>query len=494
MKIIKLKIILITIFLFFYSNNFAQQSSCNCLENYLYFTNSITKNYSGYSYKIKGKEATLAKLTDSLKVEAGKIGNKNCLPILDKWVSFFSDPHLSVYFSKNEDLTPEITESVKRNTKIINITKTEIKKYLIGNNKLDSIEGLWQNLSGTSNFIILKENMKPSGKKQRFVAFITLTNNKLWEKGQLKAEFTKEGDSYKTIYYDGNHLPLYVDSKISSSKNINKTELVLEIGELFTLYKKKSLFDTSTTILHNNQTQKKPIEISYLNSKTVLITIKSFDEKYKSYIDSLIKIHEPKLSRTPNFIVDIRNNAGGSVESYKELFPFLYTNPILKPHFAILSSEGNIKLVKSMINDKMTKEQKKEWEDAVVSMEKNIGGLYREEKRDTIKLNKVFEYPSKIAILINGSSASASEYFLLDARQSKKVKIFGAPTNGAIAFLEYIDENYCPCKAYKFVYPVAINEEILKLGGDRATIKPDVSIPKNVKDWIKFVQDSFDKW
>ncbi|MGY0034733.1 S41 family peptidase [Pedobacter sp. NJ-S-72] len=39
---------------------------------------------------------------------------------------------------------------------------------------------------------------------------------------------------------------------------------------------------------------------------------------------------------------------------------------------------------------------------------------------------KIIPYPSNVAIMINENNASTAEQFLLEAKQSKKVKLFGA--------------------------------------------------------------------
>ena len=57
------------------------------------------------------------------------------------------------------------------------------------------------------------------------------------------------------------------------------------------------------------------------------------------------------ILKTPNLIIDIRNNGGGSDRSYTELLPILYTNPIRKVGVELLSTSLNNQQMLDFIND-----------------------------------------------------------------------------------------------------------------------------------------------
>jgi C-terminal processing protease CtpA/Prc len=52
----------------------------------------------------------------------------------------------------------------------------------------------------------------------------------------------------------------------------------------------------------------------------------------------------------------------------------------------------------------------------------------------TVPASEVLAQPARVGILIDGSCSSSAENFLLAARQSKKVTLFGARTFGAMDF------------------------------------------------------------
>jgi len=66
--------------------------------------------------------------------------------------------------------------------------------------------------------------------------------------------------------------------------------------------------------------------------------------------------------------------------------------------------------------------------------EGNIGKFINTDTAD-VHINKIgiaTQSPKQIVILANERTASSGEAFVLEAKQSKKVKILGTPTFGAI--------------------------------------------------------------
>lgn len=51
------------------------------------------------------------------------------------------------------------------------------------------------------------------------------------------------------------------------------------------------------------------------------------------------------------------------------------------------------------------------------------------------KQDSVYKNPQNVGILIDKRCGSTTEAFILNARQSKKVKLFGTPTYGAIDYV-----------------------------------------------------------
>ena len=109
---------------------------------------------------------------------------------------------------------------------------------------------------------------------------------------------------------------------------------------------------------------------------------------------------------------------------------------------------------------------------------------------DTIKL--AYKSPRQIAVLTNGAVGSAAENLTLYAKQSKKVKILGRPTEGV---LDYADARFFEfgCGNYQLLLPTYRSLRLPDFPIDNIGIQPDIYIDRSVKDWIKFAVDYLEK-
>ncbi|QNK61128.1 hypothetical protein H7F33_11115 [Pedobacter sp. PAMC26386] len=102
---------------------------------------------------------------------------------------------------------------------------------------------------------------------------------------------------------------------------------------------------------------------------------------------------------------------------------------------------------------------------------------------------KIIPYPSNVAIMINENNASIAEQFLLEAKQSKKVKLFGANTFGAldISNMAFV---MSPCKEFELGYSLSESFRIPDFMIDNVGLQPDYYIDKSIPQykWINFVQ------
>lgn len=95
-------------------------------------------------------------------------------------------------------------------------------------------------------------------------------------------------------------------------------------------------------------------------------------------------------------------------------------------------------------------------------------------------------------ILVNRRTASSGEAFVLDAKQSKKVKILGTPTYGAIDYGTACFFDF-GCGNYKLMMPTWRSMRLPEYPIDNIGIQPDIYIDKSVKDWVKFAVDFMEK-
>lgn len=98
--------------------------------------------------------------------------------------------------------------------------------------------------------------------------------------------------------------------------------------------------------------------------------------------------------------------------------------------------------------------------------------------------------PKHVAVIINENNGSTTEQFLLAAKQSKKVKLYGVTTMGVldISNMYFIDS---PDKAFKLGYCLSKSYRIPDMAIDGKGIMPDYYIDKSIPDeqWLSFVQN-----
>ena len=228
-----------------------------------------------------------------------------------------------------------------------------------------------------------------------------------------------------------------------------------------------------------------------LNRNTTLLVLPSFNIKYKRVIDSLLETNDNLIRSSKNLIVDIRNNGGGSDESFGKLIPFIYTNPIIRVNSDVWSTEDNIKKYESIFSDThYSNETRQAMKVFVQKLKKNIGQFVSQGVDDTLHLSISESFPEKIIIVINSKVASSAEGFLLKAIQSKKVIVAGEHSKGE---LDYANVYYMDSPSNMLVLgcPTRRTRRLPKFPIDNVGVQPDVFINTN-KNWIDYIVNRID--
>ncbi|MDP5169311.1 MAG: S41 family peptidase, partial [Bacteroidia bacterium] len=232
--------------------------------------------------------------------------------------------------------------------------------------------------------------------------------------------------------------------------------------------------------------------LQVLDDKTNYLRLPSFNLGYKAAIDDLMVENKNAILNKPYLIIDLRNNGGGSDDSYLEILPFLYTSPIKVVGVSFLASPLNISsLEEGSKNPKLDEETRETLAELIPKLKANEGSFVNleEEEISYIEMDEIYPQPQKIAILINEGNASSAEQFLLEARQSSKVQLFGRNTAG---ILDISNVNIVTSPGGEFVlfYSMSRSHRIPDQAIDDIGITPDVVIPDEIPDhqWIEFVK------
>jgi hypothetical protein len=480
-----MKKLLIIAALFFLSNAKSNaQDSCKCLLNFNHYVDKVANNYAGFKDKVNPRtEKTYNLMVDSLrKVAENTKLLRGCYDVLEKYRLFFYDKHLQL----NANLPPE---PVAPNAPVASNAPTQtmwtkdliVKDLEKRKNALNPMEGIW-NTEGYQVGVVFNE------KEKRYDGVILEAGNPKWKVGMVKfSSKMMEPTVYEMVYVRGDFA---LDTM--SSKVLKNYLVVPKYGT----WKRSFPVSRDTLTDLDAMAELGDVQFKFLNDTTLYIALKSCDMSNKPILDTLMARNAERLKKTPYWIVDFRNNNGGSTDVYSSLLPYLYTKTLIsKGNKRWMSPENTQKLKAYMVENQkvMDAETYKYIKNMVEFGEKNPNGWFND-NGDTTKFDKMLPFPKKVDVLTNENNGSSGETFLIVARGlSDKVTIFGENSAG---YLDYGDimPYTMPCENFQINIP-ARRANYLDYGVsyDKTGYPPDVYIPKTNKDWLKFVKDYWAK-
>jgi hypothetical protein len=446
----------ITIAILGYSQN------CDCKSDFIWMKKTFEENDAGFQYVIdqKGYQAydDHNQLFEQKIISAKK--NYECAEILNEWLQFFRKGHIGIENLEN-DLSENIQETIQTfpDWEKVKEDSVAFKKYLDSKNNFD-LEGIWQD--GVYTLGIKKVN-------NQYIGFIIDSQAKEWEKGQIK--FRIYPDS--TIYYMRNHSVEKLRNVQLVSKNFLVFDDISSLRRIYPEYDDKFLNSLTNQELHFEQ----------LNSSTLYLQIPSFHSLYINTIDSLISENKKKILSTENLIIDLRYNGGGSDASWSCILPIIFTNPFRQNSVNIFSTPANNRLYTFA------------GEEFIEKLNNNLGKfvLFDPDQYCITKFDTIYEYPKQVAILVNKYCGSATEQFLLTAKQSKKVKIFGTVTGGSLDFSN-LNSAESPDQCFRLYFATLKRVDFEYYPVDNIGIQPDYYLDKNIPEyqWIDYVRNILD--
>ena len=180
-----------------------------------------------------------------------------------------------------------------------------------------------------------------------------------------------------------------------------------------------------------------------LSARTVLITIPSFYLAYADKLRTLIEKHKKDLASHPNLIIDVHRNGGGSDDSFAPLMPYLLANSTRTFGAEYLATEANIKgreeICGSVPYMPDTEECRRLVAPSLALLRNAKSGEFvrfpgMDASGSIASVEKVTRNPRRVGILMGKDCGSSCDQFLLNARQSFKVKLFGRPSLGSVDY------------------------------------------------------------
>lgn len=461
-----MKKILVLISMFIISSAFGQQN-CSCNKAIDNLISKIEKEYPGFVEKTKDT-LIYNSLKKQLIAEAEKTEDSLCIDILTKYTSFFKDKHIWMLPSNNP-----VGSNGHIDKDLIDLNLDKFYRKL--KKSKDMLEGVWQYQNNLVGIV--------KSKGGNYYGFIIKADSSYGKPMEIKFVLNEDNSAdyyFSSQIYKGNYQLhhdriLYIEPlKIAFVKEVggqkeDSIKIQREIDVLDGFY------------------------IRNLSARTNLLRISSFNYPYVDRINSLIEENRELIQNGENLIIDLRGNGGGTDNAYKSLLPYISTNPIRYVGIELLSSQTLIEGVTNYKNTLIEKDSEKNkieidrLESRIQLYKENIGKYINVDGKiveiDTLNLAK--KSPQQIVVLADSKVGSAAENFLLAAKQSKKVKVLGAPTSGA---LDYANAYFFKfgCDNYKLLLPTYRSLRLPNYPIDNIGIQPDVYIDNSVEDWVQY--------
>lgn len=461
---------------------------CDCESNFDWTKKTFEENDAGFAFVIekKGKQA-YEKHSQIFEEKIKSINNLNaCTQTIYEWLTFFRSGHIAIRTlngqntqTNSQPSDEEIIEKFAEWEKL-EVDVPKFKQYLETKDKHD-FEGVW-----------VSEPYEIGIKKvgEEYLGFIIKADGVYWSTGQVKLRIDK---NLSSTYYMRDH----------SAQTFETAELLgnnhLQMG-FVTLERISPNLESEPNI--ENYFKVISAQDPYfeqINAQTTLLRIPRFWGSEKKKIDSVITANRDLILQTPNLIIDLRNNGGGSDGSFQELLPILYTNPIRTVGVEMLSTPLNNQRMLDFINKEeygFDEEGKKWAQKSYDKLSKQMGEfvMLNEFPITISTYDTIYEFPKNIGIIINENNGSTTEQFLLAAKQSKKVKLFGTTTIGVldISNMYFVKS---PCNEFELGYSLSKSMRIPEMTIDDKGIQPDYYIDKEIPkyEWIKYVSEVLDE-
>jgi len=457
---------------------------CTCESNFEWVKKTFEENDAGFQYIIDKKGQAAYNIHNQLMLEKIKAAKTSmeCTGLLYEWLRFFRSGHIGIERLTNEtsaqpSVPQTVNESIAYESWEVDIPQFE--KYIETKQESD-YEGIWD-ISGVYKIGIQKEGTN-------YVGFIIESSVDSWKQGLVKLKIEKHDEKVKTTFYMRDH------SSVESGEIEMLSNNYLQIGGQHILKRLSPVFPDDPSV--ENYLKAINAQNPYLdelNETTLYLRIPSFQIESKPAIDRVLADNKEKILQTENLIIDLRNNGGGASMSFFELSPFLYTNPIRGIGIEFLSTELNNKRSLEHSNNPNFNENTRQWyRNNYDVLQGRLGEFVKLSGEDVTIHNQdtVYDYPKNVGIIIDRGCASATEQFLLNAKQSKKVKLFGTSTYGMLDVANMYSVG-SPCREFALHYCLSRSLGLSEMAIDDIGIQPDYHLDKTIPKykWVEFVND-----
>jgi len=470
---------LILTFFFLSGFIYTQAQDQKCLDDFDYIITKIENDYPGYSDKVNKKNIKeLASIESEIRGKMIKYPD-SCFKYLNEYTSWFKDYHLRVSYNRNFRKKDKQKSYEKKYAEFNNDSLLKESKY---------IEGIWVGYRGS--FAVKRDNEKYVGisidlsgyeKNQVIFEAVEKSKNEFELSTYRNYRHFKPQKEKASLFMDGAVFEIHDKTRYVRKTSDKKADMALLLSYI---------------PQYPNGLNTYPVAMN-LDDSTFYIRAPEFNSNTSN---DLVEKYWDEITTRPNLIIDIRNNGGGQDNYYKKLAELIYTNPYESKGVEWYSTKGIIKDWENAIKRGEIKEGYEDESKALVEkMKENIGGFVTHpcyDNDDTVKRDIIYRYPKQVGIIINGRNASSAEQFLLTAKNSSKVILFGNENTAGVLDYSNITPKQLPSGKYNLWLPATRSKRLPEKPIDNIGIAPDIYIPLKPKfqlynrldDWVYFVK------
>jgi hypothetical protein len=444
------KCIFLIIIIVFGIHSLQAQHDCDCNEALEKLVTLIERDYPGLEEKTRDKHI-YSSFKKELISKADTTGKEECLPILKSYISFFRDGHIA--FLSNQS-------SIKVEKTFVKTTLPSFRKTIA--KTTDTLEGIWVN-DQMKIGIIKQDNI--------YKGFMIAAANS--DRKQHEVIFTLDKREHFQYIFSN-------QTTFDGAYSVIKDTLLLNrLGYGF-IKDNQEVLDTN--FLKVKTWELEGFYIKKLTPRTAIFKIKSFNYPYIRRIDELVSLNRDLIENIENLIIDITDNGGGTDITYGPLLPYILTNNTRHTGNEFYSTEFLIKglqdYVAKLDNNETNQKDIQRINNNINYLKQHLREfvVYPDEQRLMITERKLaVKSPKQILILTNKRSASSAESFLLTVRQSKKVKVMGIPTFGALDYASARITDY-NCLGLSMILPTYRSTRLPDFPIDNIGVQPDIYV------------------
>lgn len=391
---------------------------------------TLETNYAGYviEYAAPGarRDAYQAMAVQVGAATAGATSRPDCTRLLNRYVAFFSDPHLFLQDTPTYDEARQA--AFRQAAPVSSLDVPALRATALA--ATDPVAGIWATDEGEVAVV-------PGG--DGFDAVMIAPTDARWQAGQVRAHLTPAAQGYDvTLYRTGDRAPiLRFDARLEGDLRLRLAPstwgrvapAVRDMGDAF-----------------DPRAPRQPVYIDHSPEVGVLY-LPSFDPAKTGEAGArIMQQHAADIAAKRLLVIDIRGNEGGSQAVWSALAPFYATGEWepADPNGpaggdVVLAAPRVIEIWRSFRDNSGPGAYRDTLDSLIARLEAAPPGTLTPFRTDAGPTGpdtpaQLAGGPQAVAILTDSMVVSAGEAFLLTARRSPKVTVFGHNSMGSIDY------------------------------------------------------------